>query len=66
MDSKAKTTPLEIEPVTEVGSTSHGDVFVHDMKQGELDKFGTTKRGLKSRHVQLMAIAGSIGTALVS
>jgi amino acid transporter len=31
---------------------------------GEIVPFPQTKRGLTSRHVQLMAIAGSIGTGL--
>ncbi|KAF1358329.1 proline permease [Lizonia empirigonia] len=45
-----------------------------DVKTGELDnqhftaaelaKYGQTKRGLSPRHVQLMAIGGSIGTGL--
>lgn len=29
-----------------------------------VEKYGQTQRGLKPRHVQLMAIGGSIGTAL--
>jgi amino acid permease len=29
-----------------------------------LEKYGTTQRGLKSRHIQLIALGGCIGTGL--
>jgi amino acid transporter len=32
--------------------------------EGTMSPYGQTKRGLSSRHVQLMAIGGSIGTGL--
>ena len=36
-----------------------------DLKgEGSVDKFGETHRGLKSRHVQLIALGGCIGTGL--
>ncbi|KAL8852919.1 MAG: hypothetical protein Q9221_002169 [Calogaya cf. arnoldii] len=31
---------------------------------GSDDKYGTTQRGLKSRHIQLIALGGCIGTGL--
>lgn len=35
-----------------------------DTSSGTILNFGQTQRGLASRHVQLMAIGGSIGTGL--
>lgn len=35
-----------------------------DASSGTVEPYGQTKRGLAPRHVQLMAIGGSIGTAL--
>lgn len=35
-----------------------------DANSGTVEPYGQTKRGLASRHVQLMAIGGSIGTGL--
>jgi amino acid transporter len=35
-----------------------------DAGPGTVEPYGQTKRGLASRHVQLMAIGGSIGTGL--
>jgi amino acid transporter len=35
-----------------------------DASSGTVEPYGQTKRGLASRHVQLMAIGGSIGTGL--
>lgn len=46
------------------GSVDHGKgVFVSDTAQLDI-KYGQTQRGLSPRHVQLMAIGGSIGTGL--
>ncbi|EXJ86771.1 hypothetical protein A1O3_03725 [Capronia epimyces CBS 606.96] len=42
----------------------HGDLYERRLSQTEWDKFGQTKRGLAPRHVQIMAIGGSIGTGL--
>lgn len=56
MDMKDKN--LEIQPVQ---SQQHGTVLeLNELTQ----QYGQTQRGLKPRHVQLMAIGGSIGTAL--
>ncbi|KAF5002732.1 hypothetical protein FGRMN_129 [Fusarium graminum] len=56
MDVKDKN--LEIQPVE---SQQHGTL----LEVNELtEQYGQTQRGLKPRHVQLMAIGGSIGTAL--
>jgi yeast amino acid transporter len=62
----------DIESIVPVQSVSHGNISpvddTHNSKHGlfrpSTDGMRTTKRGLKSRHVQLMAIGGSIGTAL--
>lgn len=45
-----KTSPADEKPVTTA--------------EGTVTPYGETKRGLTSRHVQLMAIGGSIGTGL--
>ncbi|EXJ87720.1 hypothetical protein A1O1_04645 [Capronia coronata CBS 617.96] len=57
------------EAVSEVSFNSQhqlpkGDVYERRLSQTEWEKFGQTKRGLSPRHVQLMAIGGSIGTGL--
>lgn len=60
----ANKTELGISPVE---SNRPGSLLDTDMKPvvNELvEKYGQTQRGLKPRHVQLMAIGGSIGTAL--
>lgn len=44
--------------VLEQQQVSVGEIINEDLR------YGHTKRGLKSRHVQLMAIGGSIGTGL--
>jgi yeast amino acid transporter len=47
------------------GSTRRGSVLVErQLSAGEWQVYRETKRGLKPRHVQLMAIGGSIGTGL--
>lgn len=45
-------------PLTEKGRT------VRTLVEADLldDRYATTQRGLKSRHVQLMALGGTIGT----
>ncbi|KAJ5201360.1 uncharacterized protein N7498_006023 [Penicillium cinerascens] len=47
-------------PLTEKGQT------VRTLVEADLldDRYATTQRGLKSRHVQLMALGGTIGTGL--
>lgn len=45
-------------PLTEKGTT------VRTLVEADLldDRYATTQRGLKNRHVQLMALGGTIGT----
>lgn len=50
-------------PVT-TSDTAHGTLIETDVSDDLLAKYGQTKRGLSPRHVQLMAIGGSIGTGL--
>lgn len=50
-------------PVT-TSDTAHGTLIDTDVSDDLLAKYGQTKRGLSPRHVQLMAIGGSIGTGL--
>jgi amino acid transporter len=58
MDNKA--TDEKSVPATE-GINGEGEVI----EMGEIfSKYGSTKRGLSNRHIQLISIAGSIGTAL--
>lgn len=53
------------QPITETASEEvQGDVYERRLSNAEWEKYGTTKRGLSPRHVQIMAIGGSIGTAL--
>jgi len=42
----------------------HGHLAERRLSAAEWEKLGQTKRGLSPRHVQLMAIGGSIGTGL--
>lgn len=58
-----------IEPINTMGSTDRpgmtekGQTVRHLVEADLLDeRYETTKRGLKSRHVQLMALGGTIGT----
>jgi amino acid transporter len=46
------------QPMTEKGRA------VQNLVEADLldDRYATTQRGLKSRHVQLMALGGTIGT----
>jgi hypothetical protein len=37
---------------------------IHDQGETGTNKYGTTRRGLKSRHIQLIALGGCIGTGL--
>jgi amino acid transporter len=48
-------------PLTEKGRT------VRTLVEADLldDRYATTQRGLKSRHVQLMALGGTIGTGKI-
>ena len=50
--------PLDQPPLTEKGKT------VRTLVEADLldDRYATTQRGLKNRHVQLMALGGTIGT----
>ena len=51
------------EPVSET-PTNAGDLYERRLSQAEWAQYRQTKRGLTPRHVQLMAIGGSIGTGL--
>ena len=57
-------------PHTESGSLSpelasdQGDLYERRLSTAEKATYGQTQRGLTPRHVQLMAIGGSIGTGL--
>lgn len=66
MSEEAKDNPDKesITPVDSVSPGQLGDVTKSGMSKPAMHPLHTTKRGLKSRHVQLMAIGGSIGTAL--
>ncbi|KIX07336.1 uncharacterized protein Z518_01989 [Rhinocladiella mackenziei CBS 650.93] len=48
----------------EVGVEESAPIVVGESLDAYDEKYGHTKRGLTSRHVQLMAIGGSIGTGL--
>lgn len=56
------------EAVSEISSNQQqapkGDLYERRLSQGEWAHYGETKRGLTPRHVQLMAIGGSMGTGL--
>lgn len=60
------TTSLEEKKAAAVDVGTSADT--HDVGTGEVDaieqKYGSVKRGLSGRHVQLMAIGGSIGTGI--
>jgi amino acid transporter len=49
---------------SKVPTKQHGDLYERRLSQAEWAKLGETRRGLTPRHVQLMAIGGSIGTGL--
>jgi amino acid transporter len=51
-------------PVAETGSQEQGDIYERHLSSAEKEKYGRIKRGLTPRHVQVMAIGGSIGTGL--
>ncbi|KAK7892424.1 hypothetical protein LTR67_007521 [Exophiala xenobiotica] len=51
-------------PVAEIGSQEQGDIYERHLSSAEKEKYGRIKRGLTPRHVQVMAIGGSIGTGL--
>ena len=55
------TPPLDIEKHSEDVSAKAPDVSASRLHS---DKYGLTRRGLKSRHVQLIALGGCIGTGL--
>jgi yeast amino acid transporter len=69
MDSTPKKS-ADLEVIRPVETVDNGTMTPYgDDKDGKYSRrysqgMRTTKRGLKSRHVQLMAIGGSIGTAL--
>lgn len=44
--------------------SNNGEYYERRLSQAEWDQYRQTKRGLSPRHVQLMAIGGSIGTGL--
>lgn len=66
MSAEAKTTSDKesIDPVYSVAPGQLEEIADDGMPKPVLQPLHATKRGLKSRHVQLMAIGGSIGTAL--
>lgn len=52
------------DPPVITSDTAHGTLIETEVNNDLLAKYGQTKRGLSPRHVQLMAIGGSIGTGL--
>ncbi|KAF5565090.1 general amino acid permease [Fusarium phyllophilum] len=60
----AKKTELGVAPVESPRPGSLLDTDNKPVVNELVEKYGQTQRGLKPRHVQLMAIGGSIGTAL--
>jgi amino acid transporter len=60
----ANKTELGIAPVDSHRPGSLLDADHKPVVNELVQKYGQTQRGLKPRHVQLMAIGGSIGTAL--
>lgn len=55
--------PEKLEPTTT--DTSNGvprNGSIGDIRVGDDAAYNTTKRGLKSRHAQMIALGGSIGT----
>ena len=42
-----------------------GDPLVLEGQLIEPDKYGSTRRGLKSRHIQLIALGGAIGLLIL-
>lgn len=63
-DEKLSDTSFTADSDVQLGTERHGSVQERRLSTSEWDKFGATKRGLSPRHVQLMAIGGSIGTGL--
>ncbi|KAL2408413.1 putative proline-specific permease put4 [Exophiala dermatitidis] len=68
---ESKTAGQDGEVVSEVSSNpqestmkEHTDMYERHLSESEWQQYGQTKRGLTPRHVQLMALGGSIGTGL--
>ncbi|OQV09565.1 hypothetical protein CLAIMM_13672 [Cladophialophora immunda] len=65
MDTKTDSKQIrEGEAVVVSEAPQEGDLYERRLSVTEWAKYRQTKRGLTPRHVQLMAIGGSIGTAL--
>ncbi|KAI7340779.1 histidine permease [Hortaea werneckii] len=56
--------PEKLRTTTTNGSESVPQNGTVEITEASEDKYGTTKRGLKSRHAQMIALGGSIGTGL--
>ena len=56
--------PKMVEAGIGEGETIAGDPLALETALVEAERYGKTKRGLKSRHVQLIALGGAIGTGL--
>lgn len=59
-----KMTEIGGDAIAETGSPQQGDIYERQLSSTENEKYGHIKRGLTPRHVQVMAIGGSIGTGL--
>jgi amino acid transporter len=62
-ESVAETVPAVERTLTNT-SQRNGEVIDYPSSENVWKQYGQTKRGLSPRHVQLMAIGGSIGTGL--
>ena len=58
-----ETTPNDEYRTHDAGSIA-GDPAALEAALVEEERFGRTQRGLKSRHIQLIALGGAIGTGL--
>ncbi len=63
-DRDIKMAEIGGDPVAETGSQEQGDIYERHLSSAENEEYGRIKRGLTPRHVQVMAIGGSIGTGL--
>lgn len=55
--------PEKLEPVaTDSSDTVPQRGSIGDIRMGNDATYNTTKRGLKSRHAQMIALGGTIGT----
>lgn len=60
VEEEASTKPSHPAPSYDAEKVA-GDPLALDHELVEADRFGATKRGLKSRHIQLIALGGAIG-----